>query len=424
MPFIDYSPLPFQERFHNSEKPKVYLSTGYGGGKTYGLVMKMFLLMDKNRGMPGGLVCPDLKMYKRDVLPTIRDICSANGVRYKYNKTDFVFFFPTTGSTIYVFHATDEGKNIRGPNLAFMLFNEITLIDQQTFLAAIARVRLKNARFSQIAMSGTPEGFNWTYEYFIENPREDTELIYGDSRDNVHVSNSYISMLEDSYDDLMRQQYVEGKFVNLRGKRCVHTFDRRRHTSPDIDRLEGYPVWVSLDFNVAPMSATLWNRVPFGANYYGGEDFLHELRAFDEICLESSNTYELCDVLRQKVGTENVVIYPDPAGAARSTKSKGLSDIDILRQNGFTNIKYKPSISVRNCINALNVMFQRDLIVMNSKKCRNSIADMEQCVFKEDRFEIDKSNPKRTHWLDGIKNMVEYEFPINVKRGMQIKRIR
>jgi hypothetical protein len=313
-----------------------------------------------------------------------------------------------------------------------MLINEVTLLDFETFLAAIARVRLKKAKLLQVAMSGTPEGFNWLYEYFIETPREDTDIFYGDTRENVHVAESYSAMLMNSYDELMQEQFVKGKFVNLKGKRAVYAFDRRRHTADNIERLDNYPVWVSLDFNVSPMAATLWNRVPFGANYYGEQEFLHELRAFDEICIESSNTYEVCEALLEKLRPERdgngnvlgVTIYPDPAGAARSTKTKNKSDIDILREYGFTDIKYKTITSVRNCINATNKMFQRDMVVLNSKKCKNAIADLEQCIYKKDVFELDKSNPKRTHWLDGIKNMFGYEFPISVGRGMWTQKIR
>ena len=86
MPQIEYTPLGYQKQFHDSMSPKVYLSAGFGAGKTYALVMKLFQLMNLNRGLPGGLLCPDLKMYKRDVLPTIRDISSASGIKYKYNK--------------------------------------------------------------------------------------------------------------------------------------------------------------------------------------------------------------------------------------------------------------------------------------------------------------------------------------------------
>jgi hypothetical protein len=421
---IRYNRLPYQDAFQRSEKPNVYLSTGYGGGKTYSLVMKGFELMNVNAGLPGGLLCPNFKMYKRDVLPTIRQICSSNRIPYKYNKSDFLWFFPDTQSSLYVFHAEDDGASIRGPNLAFGLINEVTLVSKEAYDAFLARIRLKMARRLQIAMSGTPEGFNWNYEYFVEVPRADTDLIFGDARSNVHVASTYFKRLEDSYDPLMQEQYIAGKFVNLKGRRCAWAFDRFKHTRDDVEKIPGLPVLVSLDFNVAPMAATLWNRVPYGMDPRTGHALGSTLRAFDEICLESSDTYDLSEVLKEKTIGDHVVIYPDPAGGARSTKSK-VTDLQILKLNGFENLRFKTQISVRDCLNALNNLLSKDHVVLNSKRCRQSIADLEQCSFKAgDSFEIDKSNSKRTHWLDGIKNMIDYEFPIKGRGSFREERIR
>jgi len=416
---IAYEPFTYQVPFQNSLKSKVLLSTGWGGGKTYSLIMKMFKLMDQNPGFPGGLLVPTLKMYKRDVLPTIREICRDNGIQPHYNKTDHIWNFKETKSTIYVFHSEDDGNSIKGPNLAWFIVNEITLCSKMAFLAAIGRIRIKDAKVRQIAASGSPEGFNWCYEYFIETPREDTDLIFGDMRDNVHISDSYVGMLQESYDPLMQKQYIEGQYVNLSKKACAYAFDRKKHTAPDIDKVENYPVWVSLDFNVTPMAATLWNRVPFTEKHRKGWiEWRHELRAFDEICLESSNTYELAEVLKSKIELDDeVIVYPDPTGIARSTQSRGLSDIAILRNAGFKNVRYKPRISVRDCLNALNAKLAQDRIIINSKRCRNLIADLEQCVFRGGTFEIDKTNLKRSHWLDGMKNMIDYEFPIGGRRA-------
>ncbi len=421
----DMETMPYQGQFQNSTKPKVYLSGGYGSGKTYSLVMKMFWLMDQNRGLAGGILCPTTKMYKRDVYPTIVEICRENGIRYKYNKSDLVWFFPDAGATVYVFHGEDDGASIRGPNLAWGLINEVTICTEKTFKAFLARVRQKRARFLQVAMSGTPEEFNWAYEYFIENPREDTELIFGNSRQNVYNHEDYIALLEASYDKLMQEQYIDGKYVNLKGGRAAYAFDRQLHTRPDVKRIPGLPVRVSLDFNVAPMAATLWNIVPKG--YDGGP----MVRAFDEICLQNSNTYELCDALEEKIGrdsdgefTDEVYVYPDPAGRARSTKSRNTSDFDILKEAGFTDLRYHSTISVRDCLNALNNMFDKDEVVLNSKKCRQTIADYEQCVLKKDVFEIDKKNLKRSHWLDGSKNFIQYEFPVKKRTGFRTERTR
>lgn len=428
MPQIVYNPFEYQIPFQNSTKPKVYLSTGWGGGKTFALVMGVFRLMNINRGLPVGFLAPTIKMYKRDCIPTIEEICQENRIRYKYNKTDMQWFFPDTNSTVFVFHSEDGGRSIRGPNLACGAINEVSLCSKAAFLAFMSRIRLKQAKLLQLIMSGTPESFSWTYEYFVEEPRDDTDFILGDARLNTHVSGDYFGTLKDSLDDLMFQQYVEGKHVNLVGKRCAYAFDRKRHTAPDIDKLPQYPVWVHVDFNVSPMSASLYNRVPLGHNYYGGDrSFTHQLRCFDEVCINSSNTYEVVDAIKAKTSRgDDITIYPDPAGRGRHTNVRSnISDIDILRDAfGRDKVKYKTRISVRDCLNALNTLLSKDMIIFNSKKCRQTIADLEQCVFKQDVFEIDKSNPKRTHWLDGLKYMADYEFPIRKQAIFREQRIR
>jgi PBSX family phage terminase large subunit len=426
MPCIDYKPFSYQRKFQDSIKSKAYLSTGFGGGKTFSLCMKMFRLMRDNPGMDGGLLCPTIKMYKRDVMPTLREICYANNIPHQYNKSDQVWNFTDTGSSVFVFHSEDDGASIRGPNLAWGAINEVTLCSEMAFKALLGRVRLKRAKRLQVVMSGTPESFNWCYEYFIEKPRDDTDLIFGNATDNYFVNESYFDMLRDSYDEKMQAQYIDGKFVNLKGDRCVYAFDRFKHCKDNIDKLDGYPVLVSIDFNVTPMAATLWNRLPATVTYPDRSIKKQaELQAFDEIRLTSADTNDLCRAIKEKTSdTDQIILYPDPAGAARSTKARNLTDIDILRLHGFQDIRYKSRINVRNCLNALNAMFFKNNIRMNNKKCPNMIADLEQCTFREGIFEIDKSNLKRSHWLDGLKNMVEYEWPISAVRGFREERIR
>lgn len=415
---ICYDMLPYQEEFQASVKPKCYLSAGYGAGKTYALIMKAFALMDINSGMPGGIVCPTLKMFKRDVLPEIAAICGENDIRFKYHRADGYLFFPNTKSVIWVFHGEDDGQSIRGPNLAFMLINELSLLSEGTFKAALARVRLKKAKLLQVAASGTPEGFNWDYEYFIENPREDTDLIFGDMRLNTHTDEGYAQMLQDSYDDIMAEQFVEGKYVNLQGKAAIYAFSRARHGDSSIVKDPNCPQMVSLDFNINPMSATLWNRRPGIA----GKTWLE---AWKSIKIMNSNTYEMSEALKQYFNADDVVtVYPDPAGTASSTKidrkRMPVSDIQILREHGFTDIRYKRKLIVKDCVNSLNNLFAKNRIKVNTKECRDLVADLEQCIMKPGTSELDKRNPLRTHWLDGAKNMADYEFPV-VKSDVRLR---
>ena len=419
---IIYKSLDYQQQFHDSNKQKVYLSAGLGSGKTYSLVMKMLKLCSINQGMPGGLLAPSLKMFKRDVLPTINEICQKNNIPFKYNKSDSVFYFPNFNTQVYIFHSEDDGQSIRGPNLAWAVINEITLCSKNAFLSLVGRVRLKNAKLKQIAMSGSPESFNWCYEYFIENQRDDTELIFGDTRKNIYISPDYVKMLAESYDDLMYQQFVEGKFINLTGRRACYAFDRNKHIDKNIIRQDLLQIWISLDFNLYPMAATIWQRMPISSD--------HLLEGLQSIRINGSNTDEMCEVLKQKLRQYNydytqAVIFPDPAGQSGSTKSKGKSDIDILKQHGFIDIRYKRSISsVRDCLNTTNNLFNKNKIYVHTN-CKDLIADMEQCIIKEGTMIIDKSDPMRTHWVDGMKDMLDYEFPIVVSRaGVTMQKIR
>ena len=116
---IKYKPLVGAQRgFRDSRKKFAGFFGGFGSGKTYSLCMKAFQLMSENQKLPGGLVAPSYKMYKRDVVPTIREICMENGIRFKYNKTDFVWSFPQANALMYCFSGEDDGQSIKGPNLA------------------------------------------------------------------------------------------------------------------------------------------------------------------------------------------------------------------------------------------------------------------------------------------------------------------
>lgn len=415
----DRTGMPYQDAFHDSIKTYDLLSAGYGGGKTYSLCMKGFRLMNLNRGCAGGILCPSLRMYRKDVFPTLIQICNDNNIRYYYNKSEMVWHFPQTNSTVYVFHSEDDGLSIKGPNLGWGLINEVTLVSEMAFKVFLSRMRMKKAKLIQIAMSGTPEGFNWTYEYFIEKPRPDTDVVFGNARLNPHNHESYIRNLEASYDPLMQEQYIDGKYVNIRGGRAAYAFNRFKHTSDKIERIDGMPVYVSMDFNVDPMSATLYNVVNLDtldtSHRWGAGK---KIQGWDEVCIHNSDTDELCTALIDKIGRDRfgkpageVYVYPDPAGRNRSTKLRNTSDFDILRDRGFRDLRYRSQVSVRDCLNALNNALSKDWIMLNSKACPNTIADLEQCILKKDVFEVDKSNSKRTHWLDGMKNFIEYEFP-------------
>ncbi len=264
-------------------------------------------------------------------------------------------------------------------------------------------------------MSGTPEGFTWAYDMFVSEPRPDTEVFYGDMRLNRYVAEEYAQMLADSYDDIMRQQYIEGKFLNVNAGTALYKFNRAKHAvRDDIRRQSGLPVWVSVDFNVAPLAATLWNRYPDGA-----KDGI-KLRGFDEICISGGDTWELAKAIKEKAGdASEIVLFPDPAGASRKTSAPdNITDIEILEGAGFEDIRYHTVTSVRGSLLAANAQLGKNVIELDRKRCKETIKDFEQVTLKPGTNVLDKKNIARASNVSDKAYGVVYLFHPGL-RGMK-----
>ena len=56
---IKFKPNKHQAEFINDTQSKfLHLSAGFGAGKSYALIMKLFQLSSANKDQPGGLLCP------------------------------------------------------------------------------------------------------------------------------------------------------------------------------------------------------------------------------------------------------------------------------------------------------------------------------------------------------------------------------
>ena len=415
---IKYRANTHQREFHDDVTSKfLHLSSGFGGGKSYGLVMKSFQLSRLNQGFGGGCVVPSIADFKKDLLPLYEDILETNGIRYYYHKTDKWFRFPWSRAKLHV--ATAE-KKIRGPNWAYAVLNEVTLISRERYKEAIGRVRIKRASVPQIASSGTPEGTgHWLYEDFIENPMKNSRVIFGDTRNNLaNLNDDYVDTLESSYDGVMLDAYLKGLFVNMNGSRFYYAYDPAKNDDATIDQIPGAHVFVTLDYNVAPMIATLWHQIPLqnGAGvpliWPDGRPMRRSI-AFDQIVIEDgAETQKMSDAFyAYGLDPDNTTIYPDPAGKARSTQ--GPPDNTILRDAGWS-IKVKnvaPRFRSRQL--AVNNLLAKGLIKIHPTNCRALKKDFEGVEQDKATFEKIKTNPKLTHASDGCDYYVDIEYPLS-----------
>lgn len=381
--------------------------------------MKIFHLSYINKNIPGGIVCPSIPDYKKDLQPIMEEILEDNNVRYKYHQTDKWFRFPWSKAKVQVVSAE---KKIRGPNWGWAVVNEVGLISWDRMAEIIGRVRIKGSPYPQIAMSGTPEGTgHWTYEKLVETPLPNSKVIYGDTRDNaMNLSEDYIPTLEGSYDKLMLDAYLKGMFVNLIGNLFYYAYDPHKVDDKSIVQDPDKEVHVSMDFNVDPMCATLWNIHTFkgrnGMVMYDREGIpMKQLRGFDQIKLSGpagADTQKMSDALfAYGLHTDNTIIYPDPAGKARSTK--GLPDVTQLKNNGW-NVRVKnvaPQFRKRQLSH--NNLLSKGLIKIHPVKCKGAKTDYQSVAQDIATYEKIKKNLQLTHFSDGTDYMIDILYPLS-----------
>jgi hypothetical protein len=380
----------------------LHYSSGFGGGKTYGLCQKALKLSMLNAPHNGGLVSPDFQEFKKDVLPEMESILEKNNIPYHYHKTEHYFKFPWSKGKLFVASAD---KKIRGPNWAYALINEITLMPLEKYKEVIGRVRVKGAKFPQIASVGTPEGYaSEYYEYMIEKPPQGLRIIYGttdDNKENLHEF--YLENIAASYDSKWVQAYRNGLWVNMAEGLFYYSYSPQKNEDETLTRQMFHQFHVSMDFNVDPFCATIWG--------YDG----YALFGVDQIELKGNEGYRtenMIQALKARGYTpQNSIIYPDPAGKARSTK--GAPDVKILRDAGYEVRVKSAAPSFRKRQLNVNNLLDKGLIVINPIMCKGIKRDCQAVEQDIITLEKKKNNPSLTHFSDGLDYMCDILFPFS-----------
>ena len=132
------------------------------------------------------------------------------------------------------------------------------------------------------------------------------------------------------------------------------------------------------------------------------------------MCIRDSlMTQRMADEIKHQYSkNRQIFVYPDPAGAQRSTKST-YTDHDLLRMAGFFVKTKRKHPSVTDSVNSVNSAMKECVI---DPSCKNLIRDLEQVVNKEGTRNIDKSNPALTHFSDAFRYSIDYEFPVRTPK--------
>ena len=248
---------------------------------------------------------------------------------------------------------------------------------------------------------GTPSGYNAMYDLYMKGQSDpDWKSWKFKTIEGGFVEEDEIKRIKSNMDGRLYRQEMESSFETT-GNRAAYNFDRDIHVKKAQDIAMNK--WIGLDMNVDYMTAVIACEYTDGTIHY-----------FDEIRQSNSNTESMAKAMRKK-WPEVTMIYPDPAGSARSTTSHR-SDHTILRDYGYSVRAKKAHPSHIDRLNALN----RKLVDANGNvgmtvdpKCTYLIKDLEQ-VQRDKRGGIDKtSDIALSHALDACSYVISYKWSIN-----------
>ena len=237
--------------------------------------------------------------------------------------------------------------------------------------------------------------------------------------ENSYLAKDAIDSLARKYDKKFADQELGGKFVVFEGA-VYYAFDRRYNAGDLAFKVCQYDpdkrIDLMCDFNVDPMC---WVIGQLGINFKSG---LPEIRIIDEIRIPNSNTEYVCKefILRYPEHAAGLALYGDATGKARHASSNQTNwqiIEDILGRYGITNEVPSRNPAERDRVNSLNGMIcntKGERHVQVNPKCKYTIRDLEQVMFKKGTTQIDKlTNANLTHLTDGLGYRVDRNYSIN-----------
>lgn len=362
-------------------------------------------------------VAPTYQMARGILWDELKDALPRAWVR-SYNETRMTIRL--YNGTLIALKGADKPDTLRGIGLHLLIIDEAQDIKSDTW-TRVLRPTLASTN-GEALIIGTPKSFNWLHDLYVLGQRGDT---YKNKRGkriinqwkswqfptitSPFIPKEEIDQARADMDEKSFRQEFEASFETMSG-RVYYAFDRRTHVGDKYKFNPKLPIWVGQDFNIDPMSSVIMQPQPNG-----------EVWIVDECILMGSNTQETADELSRRYfrHIKNVIFYPDPAGAQRSTKGRGESDLDILRDSGFKKMKFRrkhPRISDRvNSVNRMLKSAEGEIRLFVNSQCKHTIISLEQTIYKPGTREVDKSDGFE-HAADGLGYCIDIEFPMrNIK---------
>lgn len=354
-----------QYDFIYSDEAHVLFCGGVGSGKTFSGALWAIMMAQMFPNCRGLITANTHSQLMKATLAELFALCDKLKIKYRYLVNQNLLYI---GKTQILCYTMEKPENLAGPTVGWWWADEASFYRKLAFDKGSARVRDKRGPCT-IRMTTTPNGFNWLYEYFVENPAEYKKVVYSNTLDNLdNLPDTYVKQLEEQYDEKMAAQELRGQFVNMNSGQVYYSFDRMKHVK-NIELRDTDLLMVGLDFNVHPLCGVFVAK--------RGE----MIYVVDELYLENSNTFKAAKEIIRKYPARYMQIVADETGNRRRT-SANQTDHEIIRRAGLDLLKFR-NPGVKDRYNNVNRLFDKNYIKIHPR-CKNLIKDLEQLTHDND----------------------------------------
>ena len=364
-PSINVELSDSQYEFIYSNISHLLFCGGVGSGKTFSGALWTIMTALAYPECRGLITANTHSQLRKATLAELFSICDKLNIKYKYLVNQNRLFIHKSEILCYTMENPD---NLAGPTVGYWWADEAAFYKRLAWDKGMARVRDKKGP-CQVRVTTTPNGFNWLYEHFVEQPADYKNVVYSKTLDNAdNLPDTYVTQLKEQYDTKMAAQELDGQFVNLNSGQVYYSFDRHQHVK-NIELKQEDLLMVGLDFNVHPLCGVFVAK--------RGE----MIYVVDELYLENSNTFQAAKEIIRRYPGRYMQVIADETGNRRRTSSNQ-TDHEIIRRAGLDLAQFK-NPSVKDRYNNVNRLFDRNYIKIHPR-CKNLIKDLEQLTYNND----------------------------------------
>lgn len=314
------------------------------------------------------------------------------------------------GTTISVFSG-EEPDSLRGSSIDFLIMDECAFLKEEAWTTIYPALTDKYCQGKALLIS-SPDGYNWFYELYssaLKGEDPDWEAFHYTTAEGGNVTADEIEKAKKKLSTKEFNKEFLASFENM-ADRIYENYDKEGNDAVMDEKWGQYDIHVGMDFNVNPMTAAIAveeEDAVIGRSY----------TFFDEIVTKgTSNTREMCRLIKERYPKATVYVYPDPTGNKHQTSAPiGVTDMTILRDEGFivcAPYAPYPSKDKWNTVNTalLNAAGERHVRVCRDR-CPNLVKGLDGYSRKENG-DPDKSTGL-DHLTDAMAYLICYRLPLN-----------